>query len=368
MSGPLNPVLYRYLQAKFGNVKITAPGEQLQARVVTTDRGAGAKRFVKDGSHEQYWINCPLCGDQKGRLGLSYRWLTDWEGWGLLTHLACCYNSDCPVRSPAFWEPIAKELTSTAGVIELIQPPQPVQVREPDKETRLPTCVVPLQELSSDHPANLFLLHKYTGLTGAYLGSYYGACFCYGRDPDFRLVQDRIIFPIHHNGKLVGWQGRTILPTEREPKRWILSPGYRKTPYGIDRIGSTSVPIICEGITSSIACGPSGMAIFGKTIDDKMAREIGAKYRTCVVCLDPETSVPDPRAHDKVFAAEACRRLNQFCELPVYQFNWAPGILETARRKVAGEDVQVPDPADLGLAVMHQLLSQQVPLTHRSLV
>ena len=350
----LNPPLYAYLKRMCGDVRVTHQGEPLVAKIeVGPD---GRKRFVKDGHHEQYNVCCPLCGDTRYRLFISYRWLTDWQGWGRLTHLAYCYNEDCPVRRREFYAPVLKALADTSGMVEVWSAiTKPVQAREL-VPVHMPDKSVALHELAADHPVREFLAAKYVGINADYLGRYYGAVFCAQGDPYYKLVRNRIVFPIYQGGQLVGWQGRTI--DLQETKRWILSPGFKKVAYNLDRVPSGQVPIVCEGITSAIACGPAGVALFGKTVDDQTAKALADRFTTCIVLLDPDACVPDTRSRTSpVFADKLCEKLNQYCTRPVRKFEWPPEILDLARRKIAGEDVRVPDPADLGPLTMQAMLS-----------
>jgi hypothetical protein len=367
------------LRAKFGEVRIppASAGLPLQAHIIE-DPKTGKRRLEKHGPHEQYEVCCPVCGDNRFRLQISYRWLTIWPGWGRLTHLVHCFNEQCEVWRKPFWEPLLPLLEGTESLLAVWNDPvtQAPEGPRPDVAVEMPGRTVPLHELPPDHPACQFLASKYNGITAEYLGRYYGAVFCGERDVRYRMARNRIIFPLSHNGVVTGWQGRTILPPEQEGCKWYISPGFRKTPYNIDQVEPTQVPIICEGITSAIASGPSGLAVFGKSISNGMAEELARKYRTAIVAIDPETFVPDLRTQKqrpdgtitspaREYAKELCSKLNQYFAVPVWPIQWPESVLELARRKVSGEDVKVPDPADIGLQGMYTLLTQQVPETHR---
>jgi hypothetical protein len=55
----------------------------------------------------------------------------------------------------------------------------------------------------------------------------------------------RLIIPVYHNGRLVGWQGRAIKDTEVRYK--TSSPSVKKVLYNIDYRDKADTLIICEG-------------------------------------------------------------------------------------------------------------------------
>ncbi len=368
----LNPALYRALQAKFGTVRVSAHGQRLSFEVKKTHNGD--LEIVKTGPSEQYSVCCPFCGDTRYRLNINHAWLTTpVRGIPMITKFAKCYNEGCNVTSPEFYRQFVGQTEQFAGLLEAMAPAEP----PPMIEIRMPKGCLPLQDLHADHQVHTFLAAKYNGLTADYLGKFYGAAYTKEYDELYRLASNRIIFPVTKGGKLVGWQGRTISVAEQ--RRWVLSPGFRKVLYNADRLRYGQVPIICEGITSAIACGPTGIAIFGKSMDEHLCKEFGEKFSTAVVAVDAETFVPDLRTEKRdkwgnvvsparEYAKELCERLNRYCKIPVYPIVWPAPILELAKRKVAGQDVSVPDSADIGIAGMRQLLDQQIPASHKGLI
>ncbi len=244
---------------------------------------------------------------------------------------------------------------------------------------RLPVGCKQLDMLPAGHRALVFLAKKYRDLDPVYLARNYGASFTAEKDDLYRLAFERIIFPVYDNGELVGWQGRTI--DSANPKRWLLPPGFRKCFYNGDRISPLQIPIICEGITSSICCGPSATAIFGKELDEYACRKFAARWPSAVIALDPETQLPDPHAHGRVFAQELKAKLDPLLKIPAYILKWPEEAMEAARRKFAyeqrkvdakalkqpappKEEHSVPDAADYGITGMVEIL-KQIPDSHR---
>ncbi len=371
MAGELNPGLFAKLKAYFRTVRVVQRGVPFHHHIGTDPR-SGQLTVLKNGPHEQYEVDCPFCGDEDKRLSISSAWLTQPVSYlPMLTHNLICYNEECEgVYSPEFYKQFLSDGIEHLLKREVEIAPEPVK---PD--LRMPKGSIPLDQLPADHPAVTFLLRKYNGLTPDYLARGYGAVFASEQDPVYRMAYNRIIFPIFEKGEFVAWQGRAI-SVDMAPK-WLFSPGHRRNFYNGDRIESDKIPVICEGITSSIACGPFATAIYNKVIDDRMAREFASRWRSAVVLLDPETFVPDMRtekrnckgtvtAPARVYAQELIDQLNKYCQFPVHAFRWPDEVLELARRKVRREEVNVPDPADLGLARMRELLIAQTPSTHRN--
>ena len=96
MPSPMNPTLFSILQAQFGEVRTTNPGQpRITSRVPDPARPG---RFTEraDQRGEQYAVSCPFCGDDRCRLYISYMYgvldpATGQRNYGLW----CCHNEDC---------------------------------------------------------------------------------------------------------------------------------------------------------------------------------------------------------------------------------------------------------------------------------
>lgn len=351
----LNPALYQVLRTRYGRVRVTNQGVRRQEKRV-------GNRYEAIVRGENYQLCCPLCGDTKFRLSISYMWLTKSM---LATHprteLAHCYNDSCPVWKQSFWAPIMDDLELFS--MGLITPPtedalpEPSEPRAPMK-IRLPHGFVPLTLLPNEHPARVFIRKQYPGgITPDYLGKCYGVGYVHAPDPIYELAEQRIIFPIYANGELVAWQGRTIVGAD---PRWYLPPGFIKPVYNGDNVSPINTPIIAEGIPSAISCGPNGVALFGKTATHQQLEYIASRWGSAIIATDPETFVPDNRKNigGIVFVDKLREQLDRVLPVPARLIQYPPEILELARRHNNGEDVKVPDPADLGPKVMTSLISK----------
>ncbi len=366
---PLNPDLYEVLKARFGTVKVSDAGAPFRGEIVVEN---GRRRFKQINGGEQYNVCCPFCDDTKFKLGIGHRWLTKpTPDTPMLTHNARCHRGrGCPVTEFAFYKEFLEALEDSDLRAAIVRLPTPVKPAEAVK-VRLPEGLVPLDKLPSGHPALQFLARQYKDLDPGYLAHHYGAAFVSTRDPYYKMAFERIIFPIYDGGKLVAWQGRSIEP--KPETKWLFTTGFKKVWYRRDVIPLNAFPIIAEGITSSIACGPNGTCLFGKSVDEDRARDMGARWRGCIIAMDPETFLPDPRSDGKVCAHEVRDRLAKYVNGPIQMIKWPQEVLDTAARKLAYDAVvlyakkkQLPlppvqefkvlDPADLGLRGMADLL------------
>jgi hypothetical protein len=219
---------------------------------------------------------------------------------------------------------------------------------------RLPVGFTLLDKLNSNHHAIQFLKAKYNGFDPIYLSKHYSVGYTDEPDQIYAYSKNRIIFPIFRDGKVIAWQGRAV--DAQQTPRWYLPPGFVKTFYNMDRVPELATPIISEGIPASIACGPNGIAIFGKELSDTLCREFAEKWKSAIIALDPETFVPDNRkgANGRIFAHELRDRLSKY--VSVKCIRWPKHVLELATMKCNGKDITVPDAADLGFTEMHKLL------------
>jgi len=352
----LNKPLYEVLHARFGKVRIT--NENVK-RIERRHRD-GTSEVIQAG--ENYGVDCPICGDTKGRLSISYLWLEKPPlSQYRRTELAHCYNEECPVREETFWKPLLPEIEmAKIGLLISGTTEEVTEIRE-IKETKvvaLPKGFQLLGTLPKDHPARAFVLKQYSGnLLPDYLSEHYGVGFTAEADPLYPRSANRVIFPVMLNGDLVFWQGRTI--TDENP-RWYIPLGCVKPVYNGDKVASMDIPIIAEGIPSAIACGPNGVALFGKTITNQQLDYITSRWSSVIIATDPETFVPDARERGgkTVFAQQLKEKLDRRLKIPARMIRWPMELLELGRRSNNGEKVKVPDPADLGMSVMSKLIGE----------
>jgi DNA primase len=104
--------------------------------------------------------------------------------------------------------------------------------------------------------------------------------FGVGFFPGKGSMAGRIVFPLHEDGNLVDYAGRTTLPvTENNPK-WLFGKGLRKTfLYGLDRCDPTKPLILCESLWAPLWFHEHGLqaaSLMGSEMTEEQER-----------CLDP---------------------------------------------------------------------------------
>lgn len=98
---PLNPVLLNALQTIFGRVRVSKQGEERQVAYFP-DYTTGKPRMRANTAEggEEYVLNCPFCGDRRGRFYVNHAWGTyDTVTGSWNYHLIHCFNEDCHLKS-----------------------------------------------------------------------------------------------------------------------------------------------------------------------------------------------------------------------------------------------------------------------------
>lgn len=332
----LNPALYAVLRSEFGHVRINNAG----VKRLEVPEGKGYN-VLQVG--ESYDVNCPICGDQKQRLSVSYLWLEKPPLSSLRrTELAHCYNENCPVRFRQFWEPILDKVElAKLTCLPTPRDDTPVEIVRPSK-VRLPIGVVPLLDLPEDHPAIVFVKTKYPHFSIDMLSNKYGVGYLDEADPFYRLSAKRLVFPITEDKEVVAWQGRTIVGAE---PRWYLPPGMTKTVYNLDKLTPTDIPIINEGIPACIASGSSGVCLFGKDITSRQLELLSSKHQTVLVATDPDTFLPNPKLKNVIPVLKLKEQLSLKIK-NVYMIKWPDYMLKSAEQYLAGNGNKL-DAADI---------------------
>jgi hypothetical protein len=281
-----------------------------------------------------------------------------------------CYNEGCEeLWKPSFYLPIKEEVDA----LILMNPDLKFANAADSMETsipkfrgdvRLPFGCRLLSDLPQDHPAIQFIYKQYPGISVNpsiidFLAEAYGVCFTSYHDDLYPSARDRIIFPIRDEHKIVGWQGRRIDGLSK--MRWFFPPGCGKVIYNGYRIPPTEIPIFSEGIVNAIACGLNGAGLFGKSISGSLLDYVCDKWSTVILATDPETFIPDNRRGERgrVYANELRKSL-QDRGVTVRMLPWPSDVMELAKRHNNGEDVKVPDAADLGFSRMRELIRKVI--------
>ncbi len=309
---PLNPTLFKLLELRFGSVDVVAQGQgivwSLADRPITASRRENSRpgrRVIHSG--EEYKVSCPFCGDSRKRLYVNHRWgVFDKETLSLNLFLAQCFNEQCMDgrdRQIQLHEQVFAPAPDKrgGGRMEVAEGRQgPIGIAE----VRPPGPVVRMDEMVKKYPSHdavKFLEDKF--YDPVKLGRVYNVGFC--PQSRYSLAQNRILIPMYHEGKLVGWQARYIgePPNRSVPKFWSC-PGMarRLLAYNFDVAVKHQTVVIVEGPGDVWGFGPQAMAVLGKTMNPALQRRFvtGMKAhgrgQVVVVILDPEQ---DPLEKEK---------------------------------------------------------------------
>ena len=118
----------------------------------------------------------------------------------------------------------------------------------------------------------------------------------------YPVFRDRLMFPIHNvRGEVVGFSGRVISPTDRDPRKYVntaetvafrkgeLLFGLHKATSAIGKAGMSVV--ICEGQLDVIACHElaevrNAVAGLGTAFTDEHARTLAKYAKKATLCYD----------------------------------------------------------------------------------
>lgn len=102
-------------------------------------------------------------------------------------------------------------------------------------------------------------------------------------------MDDRIIFPLHESGVLVGYIGRTVLPVTPENPKWKMGKGVVKTMlFGLERCDPAQLLILTESPWATLWLrqrGIQGASLLGKDLTEGQEEAI-APFRMLSLALD----------------------------------------------------------------------------------
>jgi len=314
----LNPTLYGSLVRRYGQdgVEVVSPGEGIDwsVRRARPGESSGWKREVEN-SGEEYRLRCPFCKDHRARLYVNHRFgIWDEQTQSFNLWLAQCFNESCfsdYENQEIFCDwtysiPVARRKTvrltsegkKISGRISEIAPPGPMWR---------------LDELAKSHPNH----HAVEYLASRHfdpvkMGKLWGAAYC-PKAHVYSMATDRIIIPIHWNGKMVGWQARYIGDDVRGvpfnvagvAKYWS-SPGFKRSrvAYNFHRAVQHPTVIVVEGMTDVWSMGVQSTGVFGKTMGAPLRRDLLAamskhdpEEAVIVLLLDPKKDKKDKVHH-----------------------------------------------------------------------
>lgn len=215
---PLNQPLYDslLLACQRGNpaglagreVIIKDPNKQLRGNyVIDASHGKPVKRLNVVDWGETYCVCCPYCNDTRHRLYINHRWgVYDKETKTKNYSLIHCFNESCE-KNDDFFDLFTLRIND---IKNLLNKPttglRPIQQSAIDQPIELPGRMIKLSELSSNHPAIVYLKSK--GFNPIKLEKIFNVGWC----EDSRLPQarHRIVVPIYDGNRLISWQARYV--------------------------------------------------------------------------------------------------------------------------------------------------------------
>lgn len=269
-------------------------------------------RMVRWG--ECYSMNCPTCGDTRGRLYICHRFGTSMRSGSRNIRfgrkgMVHCHNEDCQVNEfhrDSFWKwlnsriDLPRQYASTAIAAD-------TGPRELDPSSLHLMADIALPEpryslFADETPSEVVRYLQDRGFDPHALDSHWHICYS-PRGAEYQdssgavrtLQSGRIIIPVWQHNRCVYWQARALSGADM-PK--YINPGVSKTSllYNVDN--AMLFPNICifEGATNCWRFGPASIALLGKGLNQgqKAVMKTLWKYDGLgVVCLDEDTYTPD---------------------------------------------------------------------------
>jgi hypothetical protein len=222
-------------------------------------------------------VNCPYCGDRRGRLYINYRWNTRTRnGDRFGRNLAICFNEGCDLKG------LELELGALARNWPVVDRPYASKVEDGPEFAQqvLPGVCQPLDTLPVTHAACRYVIKR--GFDPVELGKFWGVCYCSKcevtpKTPFPDLVQGRLVIPIFKEDVLVGWQTRAIV--DGDVPKYYTMPGFPKSRmiFNQDRARQYRFGVVVEGVFDAFRVGPRAVALFGKSMSQTQ-RELAVSF------------------------------------------------------------------------------------------
>lgn len=366
----LNSRLYHALERMFGRVGIVNEGEAAQYVYVDDEEGKKRLRMIDHG--ESYHVNCPECGDSRGRLYFCHLW--GWKDkynnrnlWLMKCFNERCYQSDADASSGLLAgggvrltsggtrrrrrrrgssydtaaerrESMYRALTTQFSLIPSrvkIAKGRPVKQRK----LKLPDDIIPVHQLDPSHEAQIYLRED-RKLDPDLVSKLYGLVYC--QDDDHWPNVDKIIAPIFFNGKVVGYQARPPFECDWKepgaPLKWWTHPATKRRAvlYNYDLARRYKTGVIVEGPGDVWKAGPMCHALLGSSFTPNQRQLFHRAHRSGsgVLLLDPEEYLKEKVIDDIKRWAESVHFAHGFAIVKLPD-GFDPGSLDpTITRKI----------------------------------
>jgi DNA primase len=171
----------------------------------------------------------------------------------------------------------------------------------PESVTEADDCNKPLAfSLKDVNPVHPMIQERGISVTTARV-------FGIGFFPGKGSMAERIVFPLHEHGNLVGYAGRTTLPVSDGNPKWIVGKGLRKSfLYGIEHCNPAKPVILVESFW-----GPPFFHEMGSQAAALMGSELTYEQERCLDQFSVVTVALDNDAAGMAKAARICERLKR---------------------------------------------------------
>jgi len=313
----LNPSLHHRLRQSFGHVDIV--NEDAPIRIEDRPGLERTKRWKVD-SGEQYRVDCPFCGDTRGRLYISYAWGMDSKVGFPASKLVVCHNERCQ-EDPAnnmrvFLERKLNQYFSDVrrGIVNV---PKPVAgaaaVPRKKLEFPKPEWTVPVNQLGKVHGHVKEYLQDRRKFNLDVLYNSYGVVYAYeypvsDSGKDYSWLAGRIFIPVVDHGEVIGWQARIIDDNSFSKSKYFNCPGWQKSAdiYSIDYARQNRLGLLVEGVTDVWRVGGGAFSTFGKVLSPVQEDVVTNNWQAVGVLYDPDTDTDKMKS-----AAKAIMKLRQ---------------------------------------------------------
>lgn len=310
----MNRSLYARLHAAFGEVLVVNENEPIRVedRVV----GGTVKRW-KAESGEQYRVNCPLCGDSRSRLYVSYAWGLDAKVGFPSSKLVVCHNEHCeanPELNNILRRKLSAYFSDTRKGIVNVPKPQKLTAATAKKKIEFPRpeWCVPLTKLGRPQEGVRMYLEDVRKFNLEELEREWGVVYAYDypvKDlgKDYSWLAGRLFIPIIHGGNVVGWQARVSSDEVQTSQKYYNCPGWSKSNfiYNFDNARQHRTGLLVEGVTDVWRVRGGSFCTFGKSLSSVQEDMIAANWQAVGVLYDPDTDDDKYRS-----AAKAIQRLS----------------------------------------------------------
>lgn len=298
----LNKALYRRVKATFGHVRL-ANKQESQQRSITTDLASGRRVAKITHPGEYYRVCCPFCPDTRFKLYINHRYGTEDEFGRQQLQLAYCFRAGCPLEKgdSATYQKLSEMLLGRTLIkLSKANISEGVKVDVDAIRANWPGKVVRIDRLGFDHPAVKYLIER--KFDPARIGKFWNVHYCY--ESDKRMCKDRLIIPIYHNKKMVGWQARAAFECDWKKSRfpkYYTAPGTprRSILYNLGNAKNYKSIVVAEGVTDVWRIGPQAVCTLGATMTAAQTDLIRNSFadHSGVLLFDPDVQ---DRIADKV--------------------------------------------------------------------